>query len=112
VLLDSAAFAAFTHGPAHIDPVAGGAFSLFGGQIVGRNIELVPRTRIVQAWRSDRSWEPGVYSIVEFQLSGGEDETVLALRHTGFPEGTHDHLYAGWQAHYFDPLGAYLKHSQ
>src|SRR5271167_3445121 len=30
---------------------AGEAFSLFGGYIVGRQIELVPNERIVQAWR-------------------------------------------------------------
>jgi len=32
---------------------AGGAFSLFGGVITGRHIELVPGERIVQAWRSE-----------------------------------------------------------
>ncbi len=37
VLLDAKQFAAFTGAPAEIDPKPGGAFSLFGGQIVGRN---------------------------------------------------------------------------
>jgi hypothetical protein len=41
-LLDSKQFAAFTGLPAEIDPKAGGAFSMFGGLIVGRNIELIP----------------------------------------------------------------------
>src|ERR1700722_10041099 len=41
VLLDAKQFAAFTGAPAEIDPKPGGAFSLFGGQIVGRNLELV-----------------------------------------------------------------------
>jgi activator of HSP90 ATPase len=41
VLLDAKQFAAFTGLPAEIDPKAGGAFFLFKGQIVGRNIELV-----------------------------------------------------------------------
>ena len=51
VLLDSKQFAAFTGMPADIDPKVGGAFSMFGGLIVGRNIELIPGQRIVQAWR-------------------------------------------------------------
>jgi activator of HSP90 ATPase len=51
VLLGSKQFAAFTGMPAEIDPKAGGAFSTFGGLIVGRNVELVPNQRIVQAWR-------------------------------------------------------------
>ncbi len=35
ILLDSKQFAAFTGMPANIDPAAGGAFSMFGGVIVG-----------------------------------------------------------------------------
>src|SRR5580692_3495396 len=44
--------------PAEISTEAGGAFSLFGGYISGRQIELVPNERIVQAWRT-ASWDPG-----------------------------------------------------
>ena len=66
-LLDAKQFAAFTGRPAEIDPKAGGAFSLFGGLIAGRNIELVPNQRIVQAWRPTH-WAPGIYSIVKFEL--------------------------------------------
>jgi uncharacterized protein YndB with AHSA1/START domain len=67
ILLDSKQFAAFTGMLANIDPAAGGAFSMFGRVIMGRNIELIPNQRIVQAWRPTR-WDPGVYSIVKFEL--------------------------------------------
>lgn len=50
-LLDQKQFAAFSGLAATIDPTPGGTFSLFGAQIEGRNIELVPNLRIVQAWR-------------------------------------------------------------
>ena len=40
--------------PTEIGREAGGAFVLFGGYIVGRQIELVPNERIVQAWRVAR----------------------------------------------------------
>jgi activator of HSP90 ATPase len=45
----------------------GGAFSLFGGYITGRHIELLQGKRIVQAWRA-QSWKQGDYSIVKFEL--------------------------------------------
>jgi hypothetical protein len=48
----------------------GGAFTLFGGHITGRHIELVPDQRIVQAWRVV-DWIPVVYSIVKFELTEG-----------------------------------------
>lgn len=35
----------------------GGTFSIFGGVISGRNIELIPDERIVQAWR-EKDWPP------------------------------------------------------
>lgn len=103
LLLDSKQFAALTGMPAEIDPKAGGAFSMFGGMIVGRNVELVSNQRIVQAWRPTH-WDPGVYSIVKFELKSQGPETALVFDHTGFPEGEYDHLEWGWHNHYFDPL--------
>src|SRR4029077_12164098 len=41
-----------------ISPEVGGAFSLFGGYISGRHIEMVPSERLVQAWRT-KNLEPG-----------------------------------------------------
>src|SRR6266700_1625623 len=37
--------------PTRISQKAGGAFTLVGGYIVGRHIELVPNELIVQGWR-------------------------------------------------------------
>src|SRR5271154_1962535 len=51
VLLDSKPFAACTGMSAEIDPQAGGAFTTFGGLIVGQNTDLAPTQRIAQAWR-------------------------------------------------------------
>jgi activator of HSP90 ATPase len=107
VLLDAKRFAAFSGMPAAIDPQAGGAFSMFGGQIVGRTIELVPNQRIVQAWRPTH-WEPGIYSIVEFQLKPQTSGALVVLDHKGFPEGEYDHLESGWHAHYWEPLKKFL----
>jgi activator of HSP90 ATPase len=106
-LLDSKQFAAVTGMPADIDPKAGGAFSMFGGLIVGRNIELVPNQRIVQAWRPTH-WDPGVYSLVKFDLKPRGSETTIILDHTGFPEGDYDSLSEGWKSHYWDPMKKYF----
>jgi len=108
ILLDSKQFAAFSGMPANnIDPAAGGAFSMFDGLIVGRNIELIANQRIVQAWRPAR-WDPGVYSIVKFELKPQGSGTLLILDHSGFPEGEYDHLFEGWKLRYWEPLKKYL----
>jgi activator of HSP90 ATPase len=61
-LLDARQFSAFTGGaPADIHGQEGGAFSCFGGRITGRNVELKPTRRIVQAWRAG-NWPDGTYT--------------------------------------------------
>jgi activator of HSP90 ATPase len=107
ILLDSKEFAGVTGMAATIDPNAGGAFNTFGGLIVGRNIEIIPSSRIVQAWRPSY-WTPGVYTVVHFELKASSTGTTLVLDHTGFPEGEFDHLDPGWHMRYWDPMKKYL----
>ncbi|HET7841515.1 MAG TPA: SRPBCC domain-containing protein [Terriglobia bacterium] len=107
VLLDAKQFAAFTGEPAEINREVGGAFSLFGARIVGRNVELVPNQRIVQAWRP-AAWDPGLYTLVRFELQDQGATTRVVLDHTGFPEGNYRHFSFGWYEHYWDPLRKFL----
>lgn len=93
--------------PTQIGRDAGDPFSLFGGYIVGRQLELVPHERIVQAWRA-ASWGPGAYSIVKFELVALGSETKIALDHGGFPKGQAEHLAAGWKLNYWQPLEKFL----
>jgi activator of HSP90 ATPase len=89
--------------PAQIAREVGGAFSLFGGHIVGRHVELVPSQRIVQAWRA-ADWEAGVYSIARFELKENGAQTTIVFDHTGFPNGRAQSLADGWKSHYWEPL--------
>jgi activator of HSP90 ATPase len=103
----SAAGMSFGNAPVEISHEAGGAFSIFGGYIVGRQIELVANERIVQAWRAS-SWKPGIYSIARFQLNDQDAGTRLVFDHTGFPDGLGQHLAEGWKSNYWSPLEKYL----
>jgi activator of HSP90 ATPase len=94
--------------PTAISRQVGGAFSLFGGHIVGRHIELEPSQRIVQAWRVV-DWNPGVYSIVKFELVEQGANTKILFDHTGFPVGGAQHLAEGWTANYWEPLRKHLS---
>ncbi len=93
--------------PAEISTESGGTFSLFGGYIFGRNIELVPNERIVQAWRT-AEWDPGAYSIAKFELAEQGEGTKITFGHTGFPKGQGEHLAAGWKVNYWEPLEKFL----
>jgi activator of HSP90 ATPase len=93
--------------PAEISREAGGAFKLFGGIIIGRQLELVPNERIVQAWRV-AYWEAGAYSIAKFTLTEEGTGTKVIFDHTGFPKGDADNLVAGWKGNYWEPLAKFL----
>jgi activator of HSP90 ATPase len=93
--------------PAEISREPGGAFSLFGGYVTGRQIELIPDQRIVQAWRSG-IWDPGAYSIARFELVEQGSGTKIIFDHRGFPDGTAQHLAEGWKGNYWEPLAKFL----
>ena len=112
-LLDAKQFSAFSGGrPAEIQREAGGTFACFGGMITGRNIELVPNRRIVQAWRV-KVWPEGMYSLVTFEFQTHGSGTRLTLNHQGFPDEMRAQLNGempegGWNRQYLEPLQRYL----
>jgi activator of HSP90 ATPase len=107
-LLDSKEFTTFSGGlAAEIHGEVGGSFSIFAGHIVGRNLELIPARRIVQAWRVV-PWPEGVYSIARFELQNQGSGTRVIFDHTGFPTDLAEHLERGWRENYWKALRSYL----
>jgi activator of HSP90 ATPase len=102
VLLDAAGAK-----PTSISTDVGGPFTLFGGYITGRNIEMLPNERLVQAWR-EGSWKPGDFSIAAFHLTADGRKTRLDFDHRGFPDGNGASLARGWHSHYWEPLAKFL----
>jgi activator of HSP90 ATPase len=106
-LIPSMQTAKLGNSPTEISRELGGPFTLFRGHIIGRHVEFLPNQRIVQAWRVV-DWDPGVYSIVKFELNEHGSGTTLVFDHTGFPVGLAKHLADGWKEHYWEPLQKYL----
>ncbi|MEQ1900775.1 MAG: SRPBCC domain-containing protein [Devosia sp.] len=108
ILTSSKKFAQMTGGrAAEIGKEAGAAFSMFGGDIAGRNVEMVPGKRVVQAWRAG-GWPEGVYSLVTFQLSAEGKGTKVVFDQVGHPEGADEMLASGWQQMYWSPMTTML----
>jgi activator of HSP90 ATPase len=102
-LVDSRRFAEVTGAPASGDASEGAPFSIFGGHISGRHVELVHDKRVVQAWRA-KTWPEGVYSLVRFELAPAGAGTKIVFDHDAFPEEMKDHLAKGWQSNYWDAI--------
>jgi len=93
--------------PTAISTEVGGPFTLFGGYVTGRHIEMLPAERLVQAWRAG-SWKPGEFSIAVFHLAAEGTKTRLKFEHRGFPNGDGAVLAHGWYVHYWEPLEKFL----
>ncbi|HEY2509792.1 MAG TPA: SRPBCC domain-containing protein, partial [Polyangiaceae bacterium] len=91
--------------PATGGSTEGAPFSVFGGHITGRHVELVPGKRVVQAWRA-KTWPEGLYSIARFELEAKGAGTRLVFDHEGFPADMQEHLAKGWHSNYWDKLAA------
>jgi activator of HSP90 ATPase len=109
LLINGAKFGEVTGQPGKGGGSEGAYFSLFGDWLHGRQIELVPNQRIVQAWRF-MDWDPGVYSFVRFTFIAEGNGTKLKLDQEGVPAAFHEHVSTNWKAFYFDPFTKYFAH--
>lgn len=107
-LMDSAEHTEYTGLPADIGATEGEAFSLFGGRVTGRHLELVPDRRIVQAWRATH-WPDGAHSIVRIELHPEGEHTRLILNHDAVPEAHAAHVDRHWRTRYWEALTCYLE---
>jgi activator of HSP90 ATPase len=96
---------------AQIGGEAGASFSIFGGFIEGRNIELIPDTRLVQVWRP-KYWPAGSYSLAKFELKERPGGTLLVFDHTGFPADDAAGLAQGWKQNYWQPMAIVLAQQE
>jgi activator of HSP90 ATPase len=106
-LMDSKKHAAFTGGKARISRAVGGAIMAYDDYITGKNIELVPDTKIVQDWRAV-DWPEGLFSRVTFSFTAVPEGTRLDFTHADLPEGTEDEFEQGWIDNYWEPMKVFL----
>jgi len=79
----------------------GAEFSMFDGNILGKNIELIPGKRIVQQWYFGDQEEE---SIVTFKLHEDKKNTSLELLHTNIPDEAYQDMVEGWNDFYMGRL--------
>ena len=97
-------------GPAIMKAEAGFEFSLWGGDIWGKNLEVVNpekgEKKMVQEWYGGE-WE--VPSIVTLKLNDSNDYTEVILEHKNVPKDEVKDIAAGWKDYYLGPLKKLLE---
>lgn len=99
---------AMTGAGAEIDPKVGGMFTAWDGYIEGKNIELVPNKKIVQAWRTSEFPARSKDSQVEIFFEKEKTGTRVTLIHTNIPKGQEEGYRVGWEDYYFKPMKKYF----
>lgn len=85
---------------------AGDEFSLFGGDIVGRNLQFEPDKKLIQEWYFGEQQEP---SIVTLTFIPDKYFTKIELLHTNIPDEAFDDINEGWDESYFAPLKEFFE---
>ncbi|HSW58186.1 MAG TPA: SRPBCC domain-containing protein [Dehalococcoidales bacterium] len=105
--MDSHKHAQLTGSDCRISRRVGGRFSLYGGDISGENLELIPDHKIVQSWRY-ADWPEGVFSKAAFVLEKTETGTRLTFTQSGVPDDKYADIKQGWKDYYWSPLRTLL----
>ncbi|HEX8516125.1 MAG TPA: SRPBCC domain-containing protein [Bacteroidia bacterium] len=79
----------------------GDTFSLWGGQMFGKNLEIVPNKRIVQEWSYDQ-WDAP--SKVTLNLKAKGKKTIVELLHEDVPEKSMRTITESWNSYYFGAM--------
>jgi activator of HSP90 ATPase len=84
----------------------GSEFSLWDGSIIGKNLEFVQDSKIVQQWYfGDQAEE----SIVTIKLHPHKHGTSLEINHTNIPEEDYDDIVEGWENNYIAGLEEFYE---
>ena len=94
-------------GPAKMKPEVGFEFEVWGGDIFGKNLEVRPKSRLVQEWWGDADWAKP--STATFNLTADDEVTTVELIHEGVPEAEVLDFAAGWRDYYLGPMKEYLE---
>ena len=107
--LDARQHAAITGGKVTISAREGAKFTAFDGMLRGRNLLIVPKRLIVQAWRSAQWKDSDLDSILILEFSRVSGGGRIELTHVNVPRHDHHGVTEGWKKYYWTPWRKYLR---
>lgn len=80
---------------------------LWGGDIYGKNVNIVPLLRLQQEWYTKDF--PKNKTLVTFTFSEHDERTTVDLLHEYVDDGQYDEVSQGWRDYYMEPLKAFCE---
>ena len=92
--------------PAVMEAVEDTEFSLWDGDISGRNLSMVANKQLIQEWYFEDQESPSLVTLI---LVEENSKTRLELTHTNIPDEAYENISTGWKDSYFKPLKKFLE---
>lgn len=92
--------------PATMDANEGTEFSLWEGDITGKNLEVVKNEKLVQEWYFGEQEEKSIVTIKIFEDKKG---ARVELQHTNIPDEDYDNITEGWNEYYFGSIITFFE---
>ena|ERR1035437_1313208 len=87
--------------PAQMSTEPGSEFSLWEGDITGKNIEFIQDKEIIQEWYFGDQVEK---SVVKITILPDRDNSLVTVDHSNIPEEDYDEIAEGWREYYMDAI--------
>ncbi len=92
--------------PALMSTEPGSEFSLWEGDITGKNIEFVTDRKVVQEWYFGDQTEK---SIVTIMIQDDRGNSSVMVDHTNIPDDDFDDIAEGWREYYMGAINSFFN---
>jgi activator of HSP90 ATPase len=92
--------------PAIMSEEPGSEFSLWEGDISGKNLEFVRDRKVVQEWYFDDQQEK---SIVTITIQPDNEDSQVTVEHTNIPDKDFTDIAEGWREYYIGAIISFFN---
>ena len=92
--------------PAHMSEEPGSEFSLWEGDICGRNIEFIKDRRIIQEWYFGDHEQK---SLVKIDIKPQGVYSSVNVEHTNIPDDDFENISNGWHEYYISAINQFFN---
>src|SRR6266849_166510 len=109
IYLSSRKHSAATGAKAVMSRKVGGKFMAHAGHLRGRNLAIVPKRLIVQAWRGSNWKKRDLDSTLVLVFNRIPCGGRISMVHVNVPDAHASSINRGWAEYYWKPWKAYLR---
>jgi activator of HSP90 ATPase len=92
--------------PAEMSTEPGSEFSLWEGDIAGKNIEFVQDKKVVQEWFFGEQKEK---SLVTITISPDRENSQVTVEHSNIPDEEFSDIAEGWKEYYIGAITTFFN---